>query len=58
MGHGEVVVMVSMVPYLRAGHEASSHALSQTLQEETQRVIDLGLWAGEPSQKLLKLWQT
>lgn len=55
MGHGDVVVIVSMVPYLRAGHEASPHALAKALLEEAQRVVDLGLWVGEPSQNLLKL---
>ena len=58
MGHGEVIVLVSMVPYLRAGHEATPHALARTLLGEAQRVVDLGLWVSEPSQKLLKLWRS
>ena len=56
-GHGDVVVILSMVPYLRAGHEASPEAVARVLLNEAHRVITLGLWVGEATRKLLKLWE-
>lgn len=41
-GHACVVVLVSLVPYIRSGHELSVHALASALLEEAERVINLG----------------
>ncbi|MFC4637841.1 hypothetical protein [Deinococcus hohokamensis] len=57
MGHGDVVVIVSMVLYLRAGHETSLEALARTLLREAQRVVDLGLRVDETTHKLLEHWR-
>lgn len=55
MGHGEVVVLLSMVPYLRAGYEASPEAVASALLNEAWRVVSLGLWVGEATHTLVKL---
>lgn len=55
MGHGEVVVILSMVPYLRAGYEASPEAVAKALLNEAWRVVNLGLWVGEATRRLLTL---
>ena len=41
-GHACVVVLVSLVPYIRLGHELSVHALASELLKEAERVINLG----------------
>lgn len=57
IGHSDVVVILSMVPYLRAGHEASPEAVARVLLREAHRVVALGLWVDQPTHKLLKLWK-
>ena len=57
IGHGDVVVILSMVPYLRAGHAASPEAVARVLLNEAHRLVTLGLWVGEATRKLLKLWE-
>ncbi|MBZ9712500.1 hypothetical protein [Deinococcus multiflagellatus] len=54
MGHASVVVLISLVPYLRAGHEPSVHALATALLGEADRVIHLGLPAHEGLYALLQ----
>lgn len=55
MGHGDVVAMISLVPYLRAGHDPSVAALAGALLDEAQRMVDLGLWIGESTEQMLLL---
>jgi hypothetical protein len=56
LGHAYVVVMISMTPYVRAGHELSVHALIDALLTETQRVVELGLPISETTADLLSVW--
>lgn len=53
MGHATVVVLISLVPYIRAGRELSVHALANALLQEVDRVIKLGLPVHEDVEVLL-----
>lgn len=54
LGNAHVVVLISLVPYLRAGHELSVHALADVLLEEAERVINLDLPAADNIHVLLR----
>lgn len=53
LGHADVVVLIPLVPYIRAGSELSAHALASALLDETERVVRLGLQAGDDARVLL-----
>ncbi|WP_145999504.1 hypothetical protein [Deinococcus sp. UR1] len=53
MGHATVVVLISLVPYIRAGQELSVHALANALLQEVERVIKLGVPVHEDVEVLL-----
>lgn len=54
MGHADVVVLISLVPYIRARQEPSVHALATALLDEAERAIKLGLPAHENVEVLLR----